>query len=66
MHDLVPKYDEVKNIAYFTSSSPIKISDMLNVYYGSAKNNDLNLCSVSTFQYKVAAGSVLPDLNAAS
>lgn len=42
-----------------------KFSDILNVYYGSTSNNDLNLCSPTTWNYKIKDG-VLPDLKKAS
>jgi hypothetical protein len=37
-------------------------NQILNVYYGSDTNKDLNLCKKETFQYKIADGK-LPDLN---
>lgn len=40
-------------------------SDILNVYYGSTRNNDLNLCSTSTWNYKIKDGK-LPDLKTTS
>ena len=47
-----PTYDSVTNAVYITTDGSIKFSDVLNVYYGSQRNGDLNLCDPTHLQYK--------------
>jgi len=50
-HDLQTKYDDVSNSLFITTKDQIKFSDILNIYYGSAKEKDVNLCNPLTYQY---------------
>ena len=63
-----PKYDDVTNSVYISTNGDLKFSDILNVYYGSQHDGDLNLCDPTSFQYKFQNTSekYVPDLNATS
>lgn len=71
---------QMKNVATFTpiymddkkllkispdTQNPVKFSDIANVYFGSSKNGDINICDPLTYQYKIKNG-VLPDLTKSS
>lgn len=45
---------------HLSPRTPLKFSQLLNVYYGSSLSNDLNICDPHTFQYDPVAP--LPDI----
>lgn len=59
---MVPRYDEVTRALYISpKDTQVKINQILNVFYGSQRNGDVNLCSETAFQYQIVDGK-MPNL----
>jgi hypothetical protein len=53
---LTPTYLADKQALSITSPTPLKFSQILNVYYGSSNKGDVNLCNVHSFDYNIEGG----------
>jgi len=49
INDLVVKPDGIKKTLTISSATDLMFNQILNVYYGSEANKDLNLCKKESF-----------------
>jgi len=57
-------YNTEKKALVLLPATSTKFSQILNIYYGSSNNKDLNICNQHSFEYDIVGG-VVPDLSQA-